>query len=353
MTDKQTFAVLTEKGHAEIRERPLPAMGPEDVLVKQLACNICTSDYGQWMGLREHQGYPMAGGHECAGIVLDVGAEVKDLKPGDHVSVAYDSCGKCDACRHGQESLCSGADYLLPDADGYRGKFGFADYAVRAARTLVKMNPQLDPSEAAFLEPLATVCKGLSKIRLAPLETVVVIGAGTMGLLNALAAKAFGCRVMVTEMLEKKLKAAAAMGLETIDISAGDPVQAVKERTGGKGADAVVVAVGNTKANAQALEMLKKKDGRVLLFAAGYPVPEIPVDSNTVHYRRLELVGTYGADMKDFFQAAELLNSGAVNVSKLIEPQKFPLKQMQDAYAAASVPGMYRVSVLLNQGETT
>ena len=101
---KMKFSVLTEKGHAEVRERNLPEMGPDDVLVKQLACNICTTDYGQWLGLREHQGYPMAGGHEESRIVMAIGEDVKDLKPGDHVAVAYDSCGKCEACRRGQES---------------------------------------------------------------------------------------------------------------------------------------------------------------------------------------------------------------------------------------------------------
>lgn len=343
------FSVLTEKGHAEVRERPLPSVGPEDVLVKQLACNICTTDYGQWLGLREHQGYPMAGGHEESGIVVEVGSEVKDLQPGDHVAVAYDSCGKCEACRRGQESQCTGADYKNLSEDGYRGKFGFANYNVRQARTLVKMNPELDPSEAAFLEPLATVCKGIDKLRLQPFETVVVIGAGTMGLVNAQAAKARNCRVIVTELMERKLKTAEAMGLEVVDVSKGDPVKQVMELTNGQGADAVIVAVGNTKANVQAVEMLKKVDGRVLLFAAGYPAPQIETDSNVLHYRRIELIGTFGADMKDFFEAAKLLNSGAVDVSKLVEPEKFRLDDIQAAFEAASVPGMYRVSVLLNE----
>ena len=95
--------------------------------------------------------------------------------------------------------------------------------------------------------------------------------------------------------------------------------------------------------------MLKKVDGRVLLFAAGYPAPRIETDSNELHYRRIELIGTFGADMKDFFEAARLLNTGAVDMSKLVEPEKFPLDRIQDAFAAASVPGKYRVSVLLNE----
>ena len=121
------------------------------------------------------------------------------------------------------------------------------------------------------------------------------------------------------------------------------------ELTDGKGVDAVIVAVGNTGANTQAVQMLKKVDGRVLLFAAGYPAPLIETDSNELHYRRIELIGTFGADMKDFFEAARLLNTGAVDMSKLVEPEKFPLDRIQDAFAAASVPGKYRVRVLLNE----
>ena len=97
--EQMKFAYLKEKGCALTGVRKIPDMGPDDVLVKQLVCNICTTDYGQWLGLREHQGYPMAGGHEGSGIVEAVGSGVKDLKPGDHVAVAYNSCGKCEACR--------------------------------------------------------------------------------------------------------------------------------------------------------------------------------------------------------------------------------------------------------------
>lgn len=172
-----------------------------------------------------------------------------------------------------------------------------------------------------------------------------------MGLLNAQAAKARNCHVIVTELMEKKLETARSMGMEVVDVSKGDPVEQVKQLTDGRGADVVIVAVGNTKANTQAVEMLKKVDGRILLFAAGYPAPQIEADSNLLHYRRIELIGTFGADMKDFFEAAQLLNTGAVDVSKLVEADKFSLKDIQSAFEAASVPGMYRVSVLLNENK--
>ena len=187
------------------------------------------------------------------------------------------------------------------------------------------------------------------KLRLKPFETVVVIGAGTMGLINAQTAKAYGCRVIVSEMIPKKIETAKAMGFEVIDCNESDPVEKVKELTEGIGADAVIVAVGSTSANSQGLEMLKQNDGRMLLFAAGYPVPELKVDSNMLHYRKMELIGTFGADHEDFKEAAQALSTKVVDVSKLVEEKKFPLSRLQEAYEEASKPGMYRVSVMLDE----
>src|SRR5699024_4164680 len=219
-------------------------------------------------------------------------------------------------------------------------------YNTKNANAVIKMNTDLPFSEAGFLEPLATVVSGLKKLRVKPMEKIVVIGAGTMGILNAVAVKALGAEVFITEMLDKKNNTANKAGLNVIDIKKDDPVDRIKSITNGEGVDAVILAVGNTKANDQALEIVKKIEGRILLFAAGHPPPEMNVDSNLIHYRKLELIGTYGADIKDFNEAAYLLNKGKVNVSKLLETT-VPLNKIQEAYAKASTEGNYRVSVIL------
>jgi L-iditol 2-dehydrogenase len=134
-----------------------------------------------------------------------------------------------------------------------------------------------------------------------------------------------------------------------IDAGREDVAARVGELTEGAGADAVIVAVGNTRANEQALALLKKKGGKILLFAAGYPAPQISGDSNMLHYRSIQYIGTYGATLQDFILAAKLLNLRAVNVAPLIEPVKYKLDDVQKAFEAAATPGMYRVSVLLNE----
>lgn len=345
---KMKFGCLVKKGLAEVRERELPEIGEFEVLLKMKACNICTTDYGQWLGLREHQGYPMAGGHEAAGIVEQVGSKVTDFDIGDLVATGYEGCGSCTACRNGQVDQC--AEVRKDTEDGYCwGFFGFSDYCVKSVRGIYKIASSVDPSAASFLEPLATVLHGAKKLGLKPFETVVVIGAGTMGLLNAQVAKAYGCRVIVSEMIPKKIETAKSMGFEVIDCNQADPVSEVKRLTDENGADAVIAAVGVTAANDQGLGMLKEMDGRLLLFAAGYPAPELHIDSNVMHYRRMELIGTFGADNEDFQEAARALSAGVVDVSKLIEEKTFRLDQLQEAFEAASQPGMYRVSVLLDQ----
>ncbi|MCC3356816.1 zinc-dependent alcohol dehydrogenase [Bacillus sp. REN16] len=349
MTKTRKFAVLTKAKNAEVHEGKMPEVGDNQVLIKQETCNICTTDFGQWLGLREHQPFPMAGGHEGAGIIVEKGKNVRsELNIGDHVAVAYDYCGECEVCQTGRTSECQEVSnpFKEQNDEGYYGHLGFATYSVKDANTVIKMNPELSFSEAGFLEPLATVISGLKRLRVTALDRVVIIGAGTMGVLNALAARALGSEVIITEMMDKKIEAARSMGLNVIDIKKHNPVQKVKELTNGKGADAVIIAVGNTKANDQALEMVKEYNGRLLLFAAGYPSPELNVDSNLVHYRKMELIGTYGADIHDFNLSASLLNEGKVDVSKLIET-KVPLEEIQNAYEIASTEGSYRVSVVL------
>ncbi len=345
MKEKMRFACMIHKGCSVIKEREIPELNPNEVLVKNIACNICTTDYGQWLGLREHQGYPMVGGHEGCGIVEKVGDKVKYCKPGDFVGInSYKGCGICNYCRKGEVSKCENPPKLITE-DGYLGEFGFSTHAIWEEHAIIKMNPELEPGCAGFLEPLATVIKGQKKLRLASFETVAVIGGGTMGMLNALAARAGGARVIVSELMEKKLNLARKLGFEVIDSGKEDPVARVKELTGGKGADCVIVAVGAESANRQSLDMVKKIDGRILLFAAGYPAPPLDVDSNLLHYRRLELIGTYGADNEDFEDAANMLSQGLIDVSGLIESVRYPLTRMQEAFEAASAPGMYRVCV--------
>lgn len=346
------FGVITEPHHAEVRERPLPALKDNEVLLKLMSCNICTTDYGLWTGAR-NQPTPMAGGHENAGIVLEKGSQVGDeLQIGDHVGIlAYEHCGQCPECRMGRTLRCPNVsdDWELSE-DGYWGSFGFANYAIIEARYAIKFNSELPFEEMGFLENLSTVVHGIRMLDVRAGHKVVVIGAGTMGLLNAMTARAYGARVIVSDVDEKKLRCAKELGFtELVNPTQGDPAEQVDAYLNGTPVDMVIVAVGVTAANDQALA-IAKSDAKILFFAAGYPAPELRIDSNAIHYRRLQLIGTFGADASDFQIAADLLDTGKVPVSKLIEAH-FPLSQIQQAYELAATPGSYRVAVHMWDGD--
>lgn len=338
-------AVMRGKGNVCIEERMLPEVGENDVLVQVQACNICTSEYGVYNGARTRPS-PLVFGHEWAGKVLAVGQKVMDIKMGDLVACGYQFDPYSPESLQGRTSECRNilsAD--IPNPDGYYGNAGFAEYAVMSQIALYKIRQDADPAIAGLLEPIATVVSGIRRMNVKPSDTVVVIGAGTMGLLNALVLREYGCRVIVTELLEKKLKTARELGLEVVDSAAVDAVAEVKRLTNEKGADAVVLAVSAQKATDQAFDMLKKNRGKLLLFAAGSPSPVIKTDVNTLHYRKIEIYGTYGADHVDFAEAARLINKG-MDFSAVIEA-RYPFNEMEDAMKAACVPGAYRIAVIM------
>lgn len=341
---KAKTAVLTAVETAEVIDRELPELGEHDVLVKIDANNICTSEYGAFNGARKRP-LPLVFGHEWAGTVVEVGSAVDSVAVGDYIASGYQYDPYSEPSREGRTSECTklqSADH--PNPDGYFGNAGCANYAVAKEVACYKIDKGINPSVAALLEPLGTCCAGFRRFGIEYGQTVVVIGAGTMGVLNALVAKAHGCRVIITEMMPKKLETAAKLGLETIDVSKCNPVEKVRELTGGKGADGVIIAVGASGAYAQALEMAKEKRAHLLIFAAGYPAPKWELDPNTVHYRRMVIVGSYGADAVDFREAASMINMGAADFSQLVE-EKIPLDKIQEAFEEACKPGMYRISV--------
>lgn len=344
------FYALTKKGVIDQFEGSLAPLEDDELLVKQMACNICTTDYQQWQGKREHQGYPMAGGHECAGVVVDKGSKVGDsFKVGDHVAVVYDYCGVCDSCKQGYITNCENIKQFGKNySEKFYGIFGFSTYFKRKAKSFVKVSENLDFSEAAFVEPLSSIIAGVDKLDIRPEDTVLVIGSGTMGILNALYVKSFGCKVILSGTNDEKNKIAREMGLETLNPKKIDLTEQILKINNGKLADLAIVAAGSSSANKQALENTKQYDAQILFYAAGYPAPELNISSNDIHYRRISLVGAYGSKLYDFNRAAAMLSIGKIDVSKLVEA-RYKFEDIDKAFEKASTKGSFRVSVLLNE----
>lgn len=339
---KAKAAIMTGVRQMEVMEFDVPAPGPNEVLVKIQNCNICTTDWQTWTGARK-RAFPWAPGHEEAGVIAELGAGVTEFEVGDHVALSYAGCGYCDPCRLGNTVNCKNTVDLV--RDGVVGNFAMCQYFLASVRRVFKINPDLPFEEACYLEPLATAIHGIRKLRVQPGESLVVIGAGNLGLVNAQAARAFGCKVLVSEVNEKRCQIAASMGFPIMNPMKDDIIRVTKNFAGGRGVDHVIIAVGNTPATDQALQLVRR-DGRILFFASGHPSPALNLDVNGVHYGGYELIGTGGADLVDFDLSARFLSDGVVKVKQMVS-HRVSIDEAQKAFKLAATPGNYRVSMVM------
>jgi threonine dehydrogenase-like Zn-dependent dehydrogenase len=346
------FAVIVSERKAEVHEREDFQLGPNEVLIQNRACNICTTDYQQWLGLRPHQKNPKAFGHENAGVVAETGSRVQNVKVGDRVAVlSFGPCLECEPCRQGKPSVyCRyAAGHVInhqKDAHGYYGAYGCGEHQLAQSKHVFKVGAELPFECAGFVEPLSTVVHGLGLLGIRRGERVLVIGAGTMGALNAMAARYYGAEVLVSEISEKKIERARSLGFErTLSAQDEDFQEKVKQHCHGTGPEAIIIAVGSGKAYEQAITVAPR-GCRLLIFAAGYPPPRWSLDANTVHYALWQVIGTYGSSVADWQKASGLLTQGAVDVSSLIEA-RVALQDIQKGFERAASPDQYRVSVLI------
>jgi len=349
------FGVLVDDKKAEVHQKNIPSIKIDEILINNKACNICTTDYQQWLGDRPQQHYPMAFGHENSGVVVEVGSDVKNCKIGDHVVInIYGPCLECSNCSKGENSIyCKNSleNKVLefPDENSMYGLYGCGEYQVAKSKHVFIVRNDLPFEEAGFVEPLATVIHGIHRLGVKKAEKVLVIGAGTMGLLNAQVARYYGADVIVSELFENKLKTAEKLGFSKIINPNKDNVEEkIKEFLGeGEKIDVIIIAVGATSAYNQAIK-IAPKGCRFLIFAAGYPAPGWTLEPNMVHYNLWEIIGTYGCSTKDYEEAAALLSKRNINTEPLIE-EKYHLKDIQKAFEKAATPGTYRTAIIISE----
>jgi len=322
---------------------PVPGLG--EVLVRLRATAICTWEQRSFSGAQANK-FPFVGGHEMAGEVAAIGEGTQtDLQVGERVAIGSASCGKCHWCMTGQDRACKQHYGVVSKYGDAWGPGGFAQYKIQVADGVYRVGDA--PFETAALsEPLSCAIHASRLLDIRVGQDVVVIGAGVMGLMNVVAARQHGARVIVSEVDPNRLAMAKRMGAtELIDASKVDPVARVKELTEGRGAEAVIAAIGHEKANEQGLAMLSDR-GRFVLFAAAHPEPAFTIAPNEMHNRETGVFGVISGDKQDFYAATRLIRYGLVDLSPLIDI-RYPLAEIAQALEHAIKPGTYRVIVEL------
>ncbi len=315
-----------------VEEMPVPRVGPRDLLIRVEASGICGSDIMEWYRIKRA---PLVLGHEIAGEVVEVGAEITRWKAGDRVFATHHvPCDGCHFCLGGHQTACETFHTTNNFTPG-----GFAEYVRVTGRSVdtgtLRLPEGVSFSQGSFVEPLGTVVRGLRALDLRPGDSVLVLGAGVAGLLMISLARAMGAgRIMATDLLDFRLAAACKAGAERVARADADIPAFVREVNGGRLADKVILAAGALSAARQALASVER-GGTVLLFAVPRPGETVEVDFNPYWRNDVAVRTSYGAAPLDNEQALELIRAGRVEVESLVT-HRFGLSRIGEGFQAAS-----------------
>ncbi|MBC8449790.1 MAG: zinc-binding dehydrogenase [Chloroflexi bacterium] len=320
--------VYLEPGVLELRQVPVPAIGPDDILVRVRVALTCGTDVKTYRRGHPKIPPPTLFGHEFAGDVLAVGAAVREFEPGMRVVAGNSApCNLCFYCKHGQQNLC---DHLVINLGA------FAEF-VRVPGPIVRQNTYRIPDplpyrHAALMEPLACVVHGQDLVRIRPGETVIVIGAGgPIGLMHLqLALRQGAAQVIAVDLQDERLAVAQQLGATCIvNPEREDPVAVARELTDGRGADVAIESAGAKAAWLTAVAAVRK-GGRVLWFGGLPSGTQVEVDAVRVHYDELTLIGPYHLTPRDCFRALRLIEAGVIDADALVT-HELPLERLEEA----------------------
>ncbi len=336
-----------------VEEAPRPVIGPEEALVKVLNANICGTDLRIYKGGHRH--YPPGAvripGHEVVGEIAALGDKVEGYAIGQRVFIAPNM-------GHGRNrATISGNNNMDPDfqAIGINLDGAFAEYmrvpalAIQQGN-LMPIHEGVDPAVAALIEPLACVLRGQNALNVHDGDVVVVMGAGPIGILHVMLANLRGAvRVIVSEPAAGRREQALALGADrVVDPIHEDLKEVVLAASNGRGADVVIVAAPSKPAQESALD-IAAIGGRINFFG-GLPKddPFIRLNANTVHYKELVVTGTTACSTYDCLRAADIVNSGRLNLAPLITA-RYPLAEANAAFAAAADGQNLRVTLVCSR----
>jgi L-iditol 2-dehydrogenase len=304
--------------------QPVPTAG--EVLVAVKSCGICGSDVHGMDGSTGRRRPPIIMGHEAAGVVVEVGREVSGWKPGDRVtldSTIY--CGQCDYCRRGQINLCDQRRVLGVSCEEYRQNGAFAEYVAVPPRILYRLPEELPFEHAALVEPFSIALHAISRAKPTPEDTVLVVGAGMIGLALVQALHAANCeRIIVVDIAEDRLAMAAKCGATDILNSSkpGDIPLTLSSLTNWRGMDVAYEAVGLDATLKLALGSLRKGGSAVLV---GNVAPKVELPLQLAVTRELTLAGSC-ASRGEYPDCLEMLATGKLRADSLISAS-VPLEQ--------------------------
>jgi L-iditol 2-dehydrogenase len=341
--------VYRGKGQVAVETVPVPEIQAGELLVRVAACGICGTDIK-----KIHSGFvapPQIFGHEIAGTVVAAGDGVTRWKPGDRVVCFHHiPCGDCFFCERKLFSQCPTYKKVGVTAGFDPNGGGFAQY-VRVMpwiveRGVVAIPPDITFEEATWVEPVNTCLKAVEKARVAAGELIAVLGQGPIGLLLMMLARLAGATVITSDAIPERRKRSAEFGAAA-SFDPADPefVKEISERSGGRGADAVLLAVPVPRLVSEALA-LARAGGRVLLFAHNDPQMRIELPAAGVGIEEKEILGSYSAAVDLQERSARLVFDRLLPLARLIT-HRFSIERFEEALGLAARPAGDSLKVVI------
>ena len=332
---------------------PVPAIGQGEMLVRVHSCGVCGTDLKK-ISTGSHSA-PRIFGHETSGVVAAVGEGVSEYRPGDRVMVFHHiPCGECFYCQNKTFAQCTTYKKVGCTAGFEPSGGGFAEY-VRVmdwivAGGTVRISEGVSFEQACFVEPVNTCMKGIEALRLRRGETVLAIGQGPIGIILSVLAQRAGAALITSDLYPERLRIGSSFGMDhTIDASRTNVVERVRELTGGRGADAVILAVGGNSLIRTAMDAARP-GGRILLFAQTQH-GEAVIDPAAVCVDEKTLLGSYSASVDLQPESIRFVMNREMDLERLIS-HRFPLAESPQALDLAAHPQPSSMKIMIQPGSS-
>lgn len=329
-------ARLFGKNDLRVQDMPVPEIGPGEILLRTASASVCGTD----IRMLKHghafatEASPLVIGHEMAGTIERVGADVKGYSPGQRVCIAPNYNPEASKLTvAGEGHLDPGYCALGIHKDGAFAEFVRIPALAVQQGNVFPISDHVSFTEAALVEPMACVYNAYEKARTGPGDTVLIIGAGPIGIMHAKISRLAGAgKVIINDLHADRLEMARAIDPALITVN-GDLRSEIKSLTGGAGADVIITACPIPEVQSLALE-LAAVNGRIVFFG-GLPKDRalVPLDTNLIHYRQLVVTGTTRQSLRQFQATLALINDGVLRLEDLVT-STHPIEEAEKAIAA-------------------
>ncbi|MCL4322742.1 MAG: alcohol dehydrogenase catalytic domain-containing protein [Deltaproteobacteria bacterium] len=315
-----------------IIEKDIPKINGDEILMRVMASGICGSDVIEWY---RRDKVPLVLGHEVAGVIVNVGKNVKGYKVGDRICAAHHvPCNTCKYCLSGHQTVCDTLRSTNFDPGGFSEFLRLPEINVKNGVYVLPDSVSFE--EGTFVEPLACVVRGQRLAGIKPADTALVIGSGLAGLLHINLLRTTGAsRIIATDINDKRLEYAKNFGADYVFNASNKDIdlpEAVKKINDGFLADVVILSTGADSAVAQGLKSVRR-GGTVLFFGAADEGAKLPLAINEIFWRtEVALLSSYAGSILDHRISLELIRSKRVNVKDMIT-NRLPLKDIAEGFA--------------------